>query len=263
MPSLLTSHLDQIALCSHSIAQLPFPGPKHFTNALLSPAHDITALIRDTEAHERALFHLAPPPLPTKAPDFAASVNVVPTSTTAARRATAYGGARQPKSRAVAAVLGGDLYQKTRRAPADAPGRQRGDIDVEVLLEGAEKLAAVPIPGASDKIDALRRRHEQLAANIAHYEDRVSRNAQELQLMNRPASRASYAAAGEEDDEEEVVEAGSESVDDVEADATSSVPMTKADLQREEHEIRELERKKKGLEQRVTGMERDLGRLMR
>lgn len=141
MTSLLTSHLEQISLCSNSIASLPFPGPKQFTNALLNTA-DITSLIRDTEAHERALFHLAPPPLPTKASDFASSVASTAPTSNAARRATAYGN-RQPKSRAVAAVLGGDLYQRTRREGAAASGRQKGEIDVEVLLEGAEKLAGV------------------------------------------------------------------------------------------------------------------------
>lgn len=47
-------------------------------------------------------------------------------------------GRQGPKSKAVAAVLGGNLYQKTRRE-----GVQKGEIDVEVLLEGAERLAAV------------------------------------------------------------------------------------------------------------------------
>jgi hypothetical protein len=132
MTSLLNSHLEQISLCATSIASLPFPGPKHFTNALLS-THDITSLIRDTEAHERALYHLAPPPLRTQSTDFGSSIAQTSTS---ARRATTH--SRQPKSRAVAAVLGGDLYAKTRRAE-----RHKGEIDVEVLLEGAEKLAAV------------------------------------------------------------------------------------------------------------------------
>lgn len=139
MTSLLTSHLEQISLCSTSIADLPFPGPKAFTNALLSPTHDITALIRDTESHERALFHLAPPPLPAKASDSASSAISQPH---AARRATGYT-ARQPKNKAVAAVLGGDLYQKTRSANVEAAGKGKGEMDVDVLLEGAEKLAAV------------------------------------------------------------------------------------------------------------------------
>ena len=138
MTALLTSHLDQIALCATSIASLPFPAPKAFTNALLS-THDITALIRDTEQHERALFHLAPPPLPPKsaATDFGASTGG---GGVAARRATGFFHApRQPKNKAVAAVLGGELYQLTRRTE----GRLKGELDVEVLLRGAEKLAGV------------------------------------------------------------------------------------------------------------------------
>lgn len=140
MTSLLSSHLEQISLCATSIAELPFAGPKMFTNALLS-SHDITSLIRDTEQHERALFHLAPPPLPkTGSTDFASSINSAAPQSTAARRQTGYV-ARQPKNKAVAAVLGGDLFQATRRT--DAAGRQKGDLDVEVLLHGAEKLGAV------------------------------------------------------------------------------------------------------------------------
>jgi len=151
MPSLLASHLEQIALCSTSIADLPFPGPKLFTNALLTP-NDITSLIRDTEAHERALFALAPPPLPAKAADFAASSTASGTAATAGvgnkRRGTVYVGAsnaaqRQPRNKAVAAVLGGDLYQRTRRQEDGKAQKGVGELDVEVLLEGAEKLAAV------------------------------------------------------------------------------------------------------------------------
>ncbi|KAK3112396.1 hypothetical protein LTR53_011367 [Teratosphaeriaceae sp. CCFEE 6253] len=263
MATLLTAHLDQISLCSSSIAGLPFPAPKIFANALLH-THDITALIRDTEAHERALFHLAPPPqsLSNTAP-------VPPSAASAgARRATTHGASR-PKSRAVAAVLGGDLYQRTRSAnPGDTPGRHKGELDVEVLLQGAERLGASylvhrvceyvevgadlmrsPIPGAAEKISALRARHQQLAANIAHYEDRVARNAQELQLMNRPPSR------GGEREDVEVVDP------DEEEDAAGQ--MTRHDLKVEEEEVRRLEGKKKGLEERVSGMEKDLGGLMR
>lgn len=119
-------------------------------------------------------------------------------------------------------------------------------------------LRASPIPGATDKIADLRRRHEQLAANVAHYEDRVARNAQELVLMSRPASRGGYT---EEEDED--LAGGVVGLEEANAGATASIPMTKEDLRREEEEIRELERKKRGLEERVTGMERDLGGLMR
>jgi hypothetical protein len=148
MSTLLNSHLSQISLCATSLATLPFPGPGRFTNALLSPSHDITSLIRDTEPHERALFHLAPPPLPALKPSGAfGDVNVpLPAASLmggagGGRRQTAYAAARQPKSKAVAAVLGGDMYQRTREGGGEV--RQKGDVDVEVLLAGAEKLAGV------------------------------------------------------------------------------------------------------------------------
>lgn len=251
MASLLSSHLEQISLCSNSIAELPFQGPKIFTNALLS-THDITALIRDTEAHERALFHLAPPQLPTKGPntDFTASVASTAAPTTS-RRATVYGGPRQPKNKAVAAVLGGDLYNKTR---APETTRQKGEINVEALLQGAEKLAAVyPIPGANERISQLSRRYQQLAANIEHYEGRIAVQTRELERMNKPTGMSDY------EDDEDMMDA--EAFGDAEEESVA--PMTKEDLMREEEEIRELERKKRGLEDRVTGMERDLGGLMR
>lgn len=168
------------------------------------------------------------------------------------RRATVYGGPRQPKNKAVAAVLGGDLYTRTR-APENA--RQKGEIDVEALLHGAEKLAAVyPIPGANDRIAQLRRRHQQLAANIEHYEGRVALQTRELERMHRPSGTSDY-----EDEDEDMMEAEAY----VEGEEDFVAPMTKEDLMREEEEIRELERKKRGLEDRVTGMERDLGGLMR
>jgi hypothetical protein len=251
MASLLSSHLEQISLCSNSIAELPFQGPKIFTNALLS-AHDITALIRDTEAHERALFHLAPPPLPTKNSntDFG-STATSSTTQPSNRRATVYGGPRQPKNKAVAAVLGGDLYNKTR-APETI--RQKGEINVEALLQGAEKLAAVyPIPGANERIAQLSRRYHQLAANIQHYEGRVALQSRELERMHRPSG------AGDYDDDEDMVETEHQPVEQEQYVA----PMTQEDMMREEEEIRQLEKKKQGLEARVNGMERDLGGLMR
>jgi hypothetical protein len=133
-----------------------FPSPKIFTNALLHK-HDITALIRDTEAHERALFSVPPAP-------FLASQDT--TAANASRRKTTYnissveGGTgatsniRAPRrNTAVAAVLGGDLVEQIRRGGGGGPGtglgyaglepRERGEVDVEVLLKGAEKLCAV------------------------------------------------------------------------------------------------------------------------
>nr|POF15575.1 hypothetical protein CFP56_48769 [Quercus suber] len=224
--ALLSSHLEQISLCANSIAELPFPGSKMFANALIA-TDDITALIRDTENHERALFHLAPPPLSKSIGSDGQNLMPAPApsnTSTGNRRQTAYTG-RQPKNKAVAAVLGGDLYARTRRP--DLGKREKGDLDVE-----------------------LRRRHQQLAANIQHYEGRVALQQRELEDMNRPSSRA-----GQDIDEMEDLSALE--------DHESRVTMTKEDMEREEEEIKALERKKKGLEERVTGMERDLGGLMR
>ncbi|KAG9549727.1 DASH complex, subunit Spc34, partial [Aureobasidium melanogenum] len=168
--SLLSSHLDQISICASSISDLPFSRPKPFTNALLTH-HDITALIRDTEQHERALFSIAPPPVPSKSQ----IQQISSTFTTSASRSISTSNTQRPPRRhtAVAAVLGGDLYRKTRTGHS---GKQsKGDIDVELLLRGAEKLCRVyPIPGAFDRIGELRNRYAQLSANIAHYEERVA-----------------------------------------------------------------------------------------
>lgn len=234
-----SSHLEQINLCSQSISELAFPGPRSFTNAILAN-HDITALIRDTEAHERALFHLAPPPIPTDVTSSSHGVAPISSAALKGRRSTIHP-SRQPKSKAVAAVLGGDLYAKIQVPLA---GRQAGEVDVDVLLQGAERLATVyPIAGALEKIAQLRRRHQQLLANIAHYEDRVAQQSLELEQI-RPSTRPS---------------------DDADIPlpyAQPDVPVADADWETMEDDIKELERKKKSLQDRVTGMEKDLGGLM-
>lgn len=83
-----------------------------------------------------------------------------------------------------------------------------------------------------------------IGESIARLEDRVAANTAELEQM-----RHSYG-----DDE------------DVYAPAPVSQPntpdITDEDIERELAEIRELERRKRMLEARVTGMDRDLGGLM-
>ena len=121
-----------------------FPSPKIFTNALLH-SHDITALIRDTEAHERALFTIAP------------SDQVSRSSTASiARRSTVHGlnGAGEHYTNsgglvrthrsgsAVATLLGGELGEQIRKEGAKE-SKERGEVDVNLLLKGAEKLCGV------------------------------------------------------------------------------------------------------------------------
>ena len=193
------------------------------------------------------MFHLAPPPLPGAPGSGEGPSNAAAPSTakTPKRRATVYG-QRQPKSKAVAAVLGGDLYNRTRQESASA--RIKGELDVEVLLEGAERLLAVyNIPGTTDRIAQLRSRHRQLTANIKHYEARVNQQSEDLARINRAAASDDEDIIPYEDDNDNTV---------------TSAPISKEDLEREEAEIKELEKKKQALTERVNGMEKDLGGLM-
>ncbi|KKZ60555.1 hypothetical protein EMCG_04732 [[Emmonsia] crescens] len=252
---LLESHLEQISLSAAAIADLPFPPPKIFTNAMLRP-HDITTLIRDTEPHERALFSIDPSTRSSKHSQRRATRR----ATTAASAfpdlgppgdggdsmaSRIYAAKHNKNQSAVAQVLGGDMVDEIKKA--------RGEINVEVLLRGAEMLCNVyPIPGAQEQIASLRHRHERLSTSIAHLESRIAEQSAQLQRMNRSQDYSSDYDIAPEPAEVEV---------EVEADAVPAV--TEEDLQRELLEIRELEGRKRKLEERVTGMERDLGGLMR
>jgi hypothetical protein len=236
------------------LTPLSFPPPKIFTNALLSTP-DITSLIRDTEPHERALFSVPrPPPTLTSSTPY-----IDPKSSTSNRRQTVFNvaqgevtasssipGSRAPRrNTAVAAVLGAELHSEVRKTEGKV-----GEIDVEVLLRGAEKLNGVyAVTGVPQKIEALRRRYESVIGSLEHYEKKVEKQNRELERMNRGDN---WDPEEEEDDEKYEGENGGEDVE-----------VTDEDLRREEEEIRELERKKKELEERVSGMERDLGGLLR
>ncbi|KAM3072157.1 hypothetical protein ACMFMG_008614 [Clarireedia jacksonii] len=250
--SLLERHLEQITLSAESIATLPFPPPKIFTNALLS-THDITSLIRDTEPHERALFSVPPP-----APAPSASLQPDPTSSSSRRQTvfavssgevvTSSANGRAPRrNTAVAAVLGPELHSQVRKTETG-----RGEVDIEVLLRGAEKLNSVyPVEGVPEKIRMLRRKYEALRGSVKANEERVARMTRELERFNR----------GEDEDEDE--DMGGEEELEGEEEGGEETMITDEDLRREEEEIRQLERKKRELEERVSGMERDLGGLLR
>ena len=108
-----------------------------------------------------------------------------------------------------------------------------------------------PIPGAPEKIVSLRSRHGQLTSSIARFESRVSKQTGQLAKMNK----GKYAGA---DDENSEPDGFDESQNEYEQTQT-----TAEDLLKEEDEIRELEKKKRTLEERVSSMERDLGGLLR
>lgn len=111
-----------------------------------------------------------------------------------------------------------------------------------------------PIPGAKEKISSLQSHFNQLTASIARYETRVSKHTTQLANMNRRVD-----ANADDDDPSQGA-----SFDVAAGDGRpNETPITAEQLEREEQEIRDLERKKQALEERVSGMERDLGGLLR
>ena len=104
-------------------------------------------------------------------------------------------------------------------------------------------VALSPVAGAQDKIASLRYRNQVISESIAELEERVARNASELESMSHL----------HDDDYDELDNASSPSA--------GVLDVTDADIERELKEIRELERRKRNLEDRVNGMERDLGGL--
>jgi hypothetical protein len=147
---------------------------------------DITSLIRDTEPHERALFSVPPPqppstssaPYPEKSTNRRQTVFNVASGEVTTRAGPS---ARAPRrNTAVAAVLGAELHTEVKRTEGN------GEIDIEVLLRGAEKLNDVySIPGVPKRIEALRTRHGQLMSTLAHYEAKVAKQERELGRMNK------------------------------------------------------------------------------
>ncbi|CZT50087.1 uncharacterized protein RSE6_11012 [Rhynchosporium secalis] len=255
MVSLLESHLEQISLSAESIATLPFPTPKIFTNALLATP-DITSLIRDTEPHERALFSVPSPPphntASTPYPDPAPSSRRQTVFNVAAGEITAgtTTGSRAPRrNTAVAAVLGAELHSEVRKTEG------KGEIDIEVLLRGAEKLNAVySVDGVPERITGLRRRYERIVGGVEFYEGKVGRLGRELERINRggtPGGEEHEDDCMEEDFEGARGFGGGEEEDEV----------TEEDLRAEEEEIRELERKKKELEDRFGSAQVEKSRL--
>ncbi|TGJ84574.1 hypothetical protein E0Z10_g4185 [Xylaria hypoxylon] len=249
--SLLSAHFEQIAISCQGIDSLPFPPPKIFTNALLSN-HDITSLIRDTESHERALFSVPPPPPPvtiqphenTKQSSRRETVFNVASGEITTSASTGRGGITPRRNTAVAAVLGGDLHEQIRRS------ERRGgkdDIDVEMLLKGAERLCGVyPLPGALERIAAQRTKYAHSRNTLAYYEAKVEEQAETLKQMNKDHWM--------DDEEDEEPEGGT---------GEDGQIVTEEEFRRTEAEVRELEKKKKELQERLRGMDKDLGGLLR
>lgn len=126
-------------------------------------------------------------------------------------------------------------------------------MDVEILLRSAEKLCGVyPLPGALERIPAQRSKYAHSRSTLAYYEAKVSEQAEALGRMNKDHWRDE-----EDDDDDEDEGENGDGGGDVEGEI-----ITEEDLSREEDEVRELEKKKKELQERLRAMEKDLGGLM-
>lgn len=101
-----------------------------------------------------------------------------------------------------------------------------------------------PVAGAQDKIASLRYRHEMISESIAHLENRVATNTAELDQMKR-----SYGDYEDEFPPESMTQ-------------PEGPEVTDEDIERELAEIRDLEQRKRSLQERVTDMDRDLGGLV-
>ncbi|KAI1385454.1 DASH complex, subunit Spc34 [Hypoxylon trugodes] len=249
--SLLSAHFEQIAISCQGIDSLPFPPPKIFTNALLAN-DDITSLIRDTEAHERALFSVPPPPPPSIAPKEPEPpkqssrrqtvFNVASGEVTTSGSNTGRNAGAPRRHTAVAAVLGGDLHEQIRRS------ERRGgkdDVDVEILLKGAEKLCGVyPLPGALERIAALRSKYAHSRNTLAYYEAKVAEQAEALGRMNKDHWM-------DEDEDEDALEG-----------IAQQEIVTEEDIAREDEQIAELDKRKRELQGRLKAIEKDVEGLL-
>lgn len=88
----------------------------------------------------------------------------------------------------------------------------------------------------------MRQRHSRLEASIEYYESRLADQALQLNRLNR----------SREQPEPEVEEY-----------QTETPTMTEEDLRQEEEEVKQLEWKKRGLEDRVNSMGRDISGVLR
>ena len=160
-------------------------------------------------------------------------------------RKSIYANAPPVKQSAVARVLGNDMLYEIRQSSGSA-SRGKGGVNIEVLLRGVEKLCEVyAVAGAAEKVASIRRRHEQYGISVAEYQDKVLKQQSKL---SRARNGSGYGGEGVEDDNE--------------AHEAATV-VTEQDFEMEQREIKELEVRKKELEDRLASMESDLGGLLR
>lgn len=88
----------------------------------------------------------------------------------------------------------------------------------------------------------MRQRHARLESSLEYYETRLAEQTAQLSRLNRSRDYVDEDAEIEHEPQEEAI-------------------LTAEDLRREEDEVRQLESKKRGLEDRVHSMGRDISGL--
>ncbi|RAL60698.1 hypothetical protein DID88_010016 [Monilinia fructigena] len=209
LPIIIKGILNKLLCLQIQSHHYPSPLLKSSPNALLSN-QDITALIRDTEPHERALFSVPPPPPPptqiAPEPKSSSSRRQTVFNVTSGEVAPASGpNGRAPRrnTAVAAAVLGAELHSQVRKTESVEGGK----LMLKFCLKGAEKLNAVyPIQGVPERIRGLRSRYAQLRESVKRHEQKVHKQTRELERMNRGELESGGEDNQEENEEPSVIE---------------------------------------------------------
>lgn len=103
-----------------------------------------------------------------------------------------------------------------------------------------------PVSGAAETISNLRYRYAQVTDSLEQLDARVAENTAELERINQAYDKDKDFDFAEQQQQQQ-----------------PETNVTDEDIERELEEIRELERRKRTLEERMTGIDRDIGGLMR
>ncbi|KAK6339500.1 hypothetical protein TWF718_008908 [Orbilia javanica] len=207
-------HLSQIEEAANDISSMHFSKPGIFTNSQVSRP-PITSLIRDTSPYERVLFSS------TSNEGFAEGPS-----------------ARSAKPVLLGSLLDGNFVHQVQSTVRTA--QLKGDIDVEMLLRGAEDLARIyPIPGLDGRIEQLRAKYQDLLSSVALHEELVAAQRTQLDLQ-RGTTKNDFIRKPKE------------------PKPKKSHTSTKADIQAEETAIRQLEARKFEMESEIRELDRRL-----
>ncbi|KAK6498578.1 hypothetical protein TWF481_011163 [Arthrobotrys musiformis] len=206
-------HLLQIEEAANDISSMRFSKPGIFTNSQVTRP-PITSLIRDTSPYERVLFSSNSNEGFTDSPSKLSS-----------------------KPGLLGSLLDGNLVHQVQSTVRT--NQLKGDVDVELLLRGAEDLARIyPIPGLDDRIDQLRARYQDLLSSVTLHEELVAAQRTQLDLQRGVVK--------------------DDPIRKPKQPKPSQHSLTKANIQAEEIAIRQLEARKFEMESEIRELDRKL-----